>query len=631
MTATALPARVAGALHRLGELGVELVRSAVQDFVVAAVHDGRLRTRGLPTGVRVAVLAAVGLAIALFISILAADAWRTTDLVPLTGRGTPLRGTLVPAVLVPVTFALLAFAAALCISGVLRAAPLVTAGVVGVYAVVASFVHGLTVGDDLLHAIGGWAIVGVIALAVVVRRLPHHPTVELLVVLGLVGLTFGDAHRLLVAADAASGTGFLPSQTSLILADVLFLSTPLVVVAALGVLDFGVTAARWGLRFVDLHLGTRTVLVGVVALGVWRARDLVLEIGAQVADHGWAVELRGLVGSLAVAALLVGLAVAIRRLAGSGLAHEDPQETVGASAAIALPLTLWLVATSLVLAVVFLIVQGVVPRLPADQIVPTQERLVDLMDPISDFGASAWWDLLRAAGAGAGAAWAARRGRVPAAAFLGGVAIVLLHAAVTSPGRILEEWAWTLRGVDLLAVATLLVLLARWALGGSLTSRRAEWALYLLLLTALLREGEFVADPFAPFLAFAGGAFVLFGLVWGLATGLAWANEGTPRLPRLTRAQLLMGYQLLSIAILHWYLVTHDLDNLEVLTQVHPDNGTALLAQPLVLVLLLTGLASALADVELRSEDPEAVEAGSDEDGDVPAPSAEPSGLDRSS
>mgnify|MGYP001202589793 CR=1 FL=1 len=267
MTATAFPARVAGALHRLGELGVELVRSAVQDFVVAAGHDRRLRTRGLPTGVRVAVLAAVGLAIALFISILAADAWRATDLVPLTGRGTPLRGTLVPAVLVPVTFALLAFAAALCISGVLRAAPLVTAGVVGVYAVVASFVHGLTVGDDLLHAIGGWAIVGVIALAVVVRRLPHHPTVELLVVLGLVGLTFGDAHRLLVAADAASGTGFLPSQTSLILADVLFLSTPLVVVAALGVLDFGVTAARWGLRFVDLHLGTRTVLVGVVALG----------------------------------------------------------------------------------------------------------------------------------------------------------------------------------------------------------------------------------------------------------------------------------------------------------------------------------------------------------------------------
>ncbi len=624
MTAPTLPARATGALRRTGELAVELVRSAVRDFVVAAVQDGRLRTAGLPAGVRVAVLTAVGLAVGLFLSIVASDLWRTTDLVPLTGTGLALRGTLVPAALVPVTFALLAFAAALCVSGVLRAGPLVTAGVVGVYLVVGSFVHGLTVGDDLIHTVAGWAVPAVAVLALVVRRLPPHPTLELLAVLGLVGLTFGDAHRLLVSADAASGTGFLPSQTSLLLADVLFLSTPLIVVAALGVLDFGVTAARWGLRFVDLHLGARTVVVLVAALGAWRARDLAIEISGQVGDHGWGEELRGLLGSVAVALALVTLATGIRRLAGSGLGHEDPQETVGASSAVALPLTLWLVATSVVLALIFLVVQGVVPRLPADQIVPTQERLVDLMGPISDFGASAGWDLLRALGAGAAAAWAARRGRVPVAAFLGGVTIVLLHGALTGPGRTLDGWGWTLRGVDLIAVATLLVLVARWALTGRLTQRRAEWALYLLLLTALLREGEFVADPFAPFLAFAGGAFVLFGLVWGLATGLAWANEGTPRLPRLTRAQLLMGYQLLSIAILHWYLVTHDLDNLEVLTEVHPGTGTALLGQPLILVLLLTGLASALADVELRSGDDEDG-ASAPADGD-PVRAAEPAG-----
>jgi len=622
VTASARVRPAGGAVRRALSLGVELVRSAVRDFVLASVQDGRLRTAGLPAGVRVAVLAAVGLAVALFVSIVAADAWRSTDLVALTGTGQTLRGTLVPSVLVPVTFALMAFAAALCVSGSLRAAPLVTAGVVGVYAVVASFVHGLTVGDDLLHTAAGWAIGGVVALAVGARFAPRHPTVELLLSLGLVGLTFADAHRLLAASDGASGTGFLSSQTSLLLADVLFLSTPLVVVAALGVLDFGVTAARWGLRFVDLHLGPRTVAVAVVALGAWRARDLVVEISGQVRDGGWAAELRGLVGSVAVAVALVGLALAIRRLAGSGLAHEDPQATVGASAAVALPLTLWLVAVSVVLAVIFLVVQGVVPRLPAEQIGPAQERLVDVMGSIGDLGASVWWDLLRAAGAVAAATWAARRGQVPAAAFLGGVAIVLAHASATGPGRVLEEWAWTLRGVDLLAVGALIALLVRWRLAGQLTERRLEWSLYLLLLTALLREGEFVADPFAPFLAFAGGAFVLFGLVWGLATGLAWANEGSPRLPRITRAQLLMGYQLLSIAILHWYLVTHDLDNLEVLTEVHPSTGTALLAQPLVLVLLLTGLASALADVEIRSAD--------DDEGAVPegAGAPVPSGLD---
>lgn len=615
-TATSL-SRVGSAAARALGLAVELVRSAVRDFVLASVRDGRIRTAGLPTGLRVAVLTAVALAVALFVSIMAADAWRTTDLVPLTGSSQTLRGTLVPAVLVPVTFALLAFAAALCVSGSLRAAPLVTTGVVSVYAVVASFVHGLTIGDDLLHSLAGWAIVAIAVLALLVRVLPPHPTLELLAVLGLVGLTFGDAHRLLVAADGASGTGFLPSQTSLLLADVLFLSTPLVVVAALGVLDFGVTAARWGLRFVDLHLGPRTVALAVAGLGVWRGRDVLVEISAQVRGHGWGAELRGLAGSVVVAVALVGLAAMIRRLAGSGLATEDPQETVSASAAIALPLTLWLVAVSVVLAVLFLVVQGVVPRLPADRIAPAQQQLVDTMGSLGDFGASVGWDVLRAGGALAAAGWAARRGRVPAAAFLGGVAIVLAHASVTGPGRVLEDWGWTLRGVDLLAIGALLGMVVRWRLGGQLTERRLEWALYLLLLTALLRQGEFVADPFAPFLAFAGGAFVLFGLMWGLATGLAWANEGTPRLPRITRAQLLMGYQLLSIAILHWYLVTHDLDNLEVLTEVHPGTGTALLAQPLVLVLLVTGLAAAWADVEIRSEpaDPEREPVG----GAVPA------------
>jgi len=605
VTAASAPSGPVGVLVRIAVLGRDFAVSAVRDFVLASFHDGRLRTRGLPAGVRVAVMAAVGLALALFVSIIAADSWRTSDLTAMTGSAQVLRGTLVPAVLVPVTFALLAFAVSLCVSGALRAAPLVTVGVVAVYGVVASFVHRLTIGDDLLHTLAGWSIVAVIVLAVVVRRLPHHPSLELLVTLGLVGLTFADSHRLLAAADGASGTGFLPDQTSLLLSDVLFLSTPIVVVAALGVVDFGVTAARWGLRFVDLRLGQRTVLVAVVALALWRLRDLGLELLRRVDDGGWATELRGLLGSAVLAVALVGLALGLRRVSGQGLAHEDPQHTVGASTVVALPLTVWLVLISVVLAVIFLLVQGVVPLLPADQIDPTQRRLVDLLGTIGDFGATAWWDLLRAAGAGFGAWVLARRSSVPAAAFLGGVAVVLLHGAATSPGRSLEDWTWTLRGIDLISVVVLVALLVAWQATGRLTDRRTEWALYLLLLTALLREGEFISDPFAPFLAFAGGAFVLFGLVWGLATGLAWANDGTPRLPRVSRAQLLLGYQLLSIAILHWYLVTHDLDNLEMLTEVHPGNGTALLGQPLILVLILTGLASAVADVEIRSDDDE--------------------------
>lgn len=595
--------RPLGAALRLVAVLRDLVVSAVRDFVVASVQDGRLRTKGLPAGVRVAVMAAVALAVALFVSIVGADAWRSLDPAPLSGTTQVLRGTVIPGPLLPVTFALLAFAVALCVSGALRASPWVATAVVAVYAVVGSFMYGLAPGGGLGHTLTGWAVVGLVAFAVVVRRLPPHPTVELLVTLVLVGATFSGVHQSLAAIDGASGTGFLRDQTTLLLSDVLFLSTPLVVVAALAVVDFGVTAARWGLRFVDVRLGQRSVLLAVALLGAWRARDLVTELLGNVGEHGWGEELRGLTGSAALAGALAGMALAFRRVTRRGLAHEDPQETVVASARIALPLTVWLVLVSVLNAVAYLLIQGVVPVLSPTQVAPVQERLADVISVLGDFGISAWWDLIRGLGAG-GAAWAlARRGRLPAAAFLGGVALVLLHSALTAPGRVLVEWTWTLRGVDLIAVGSLVALLVRWALARRLTERRAEWALYLLLLTGLLREGDFVSDPFAPFLAFAGGAFVLFGLVWGLATGLAWANEGSPALPRVSRAQLLLGYQLLSIAILHWYLVTHDLESLEILTEIHPGTGTSLLGQPLLLVVILTALVSGIGDVAIRTAD----------------------------
>lgn len=57
---------------------------------------------------------------------------------------------------------------------------------------------------------------------------------------------------------------------------------------------------------------------------------------------------------------------------------------------------------------------------------------------------------------------------------------------------------------------------------------------------------------------------------------------------------------MLSISILHWYVVSHDLDALDNLTSVQPGAGTALLGQPLLLVLIVTALASAWTDVAMR-------------------------------
>lgn len=604
MTAASAPrsgplALVAHLVAQVVAIGRDLATSLGRDFIWQSIQDGRIRTRGLPAGVRVAVLAACAVVVGLLASIVFADSWRSFDPTVLS-NGQVLRGTLIPAPLVPVTFAILAFGAALCVSGALRSGPLVAAGVGAIYAVVAAFVHGFNTGSGTLHRAAGWAILGVLLLLVVVRHLPVHPVLELLAVVGLVGFTFVDAHRFLAATDRASGTGFLGGQTDILLSDVLFLSTPLVIAAALEVVAFGTATARWGLEFVDRQVGRHTVLVAAIGLGAWRLRDLGLEWFSEVGVEGWPTKLQGLVGSLVLLNGIVAVAALLTRLADDDLAHEDPEASAEASARLALPIALALTAITAVSAVLLLVLQGLLPILPFDRTVQAQRWLSSAIGSAGDFGASLWWTILRATAAMAVAVVLARRGRGPAAVFLGAIAVVLVHAALTDPGQVLEAWAWRLDGVDLIAVTTLAGLFGWWAVRRRLSSRRCEWALYLLLLSGLLRQGSFVSDPIAPLLAFSGVAFVLVGLIWGFATGLSWANESSPQLPRPSRAQLLLGYQVLSISILHWYVVSHDLDALDNLTSVQPGAGTALLGQPLLLVLIVTALASAWTDVAMR-------------------------------
>ncbi|MFN8018011.1 MAG: hypothetical protein U0P45_07790 [Acidimicrobiales bacterium] len=312
-------AAVRGAVGAAVGLVAALVASVFRDLLAEELDAGHIRTKGLPAGVRVAVLAAVGVALALFVSIIAADTWRRLDPHVIT-RGQTLRGTLIPELLVPVTFAILAFAAALCVSGALRASPWMGA-LVGVgYAIVATFVHGYTVGDDGLHRVAGWAIPVVLMLLVVVRRLPPHPVVELCVCLGLVGLTFADAHRLLVAADRASGADFLAGQTEALISDVLFLSAPLVIVAALSVINFGVTTARWGVGFAQQHLSRRVVVGAALALGAWRMVSLGRTVAAAVADDGAWSQARALLASAALAAALGSVALLVQRASGEAIA-----------------------------------------------------------------------------------------------------------------------------------------------------------------------------------------------------------------------------------------------------------------------------------------------------------------------
>ena len=78
-------------------------------------------------------------------------------------------------------------------------------------------------------------------------------------------------------------------------------------------------------------------------------------------------------------------------------------------------------------------------------------------------------------------------------------------------------------------------------------------------MSALLRQTDFISNPFSPVLCFTGIGFVAFGIVWGTLTGAAWVNGDSRALPRAGRIFIYVGYALLSVTLINWALATHNL------------------------------------------------------------------------
>jgi hypothetical protein len=110
--------------------------------------------------------------------------------------------------------------------------------------------------------------------------------------------------------------------------------------------------------------------------------------------------------------------------------------------------------------------------------------------------------------------------------------------------------------VDLVVtVGVLLLLVARWR---SLSPAALVSMMTLLVFSWLvISRGDYIS--------FVGGLVglpailvVVFGVVLTLASGSTFASEGSRRLPSEARPLLFVGYLLLSVVILHWVTVTHE-------------------------------------------------------------------------
>jgi hypothetical protein len=302
----------------------------------------------------------------------------------------------------------------------------------------------------------------------------------------------------------------------------------------------------------------------LVLLLVWRLHSVALETIGRVDGSSLTAELPGYAGALG-AVLGVGVIawLVLRWRRPSGRPMPSPDDVTEAVERYGPP---WILAYSAVtLAVMVVVLVGsTVAFVPAMQ--PAVDGLFRLSGLLSD-QVSTVWHWLMIGLAGLGAVWCARRGRLELALYLGIFGVLHLWSELIGRGRPLGLLRW--RGpepLDFWLVTLLIGVAVVWWLRGALTRARVERLLFLTVITALLRQTDFIENPLSPFLGFGGIGFIAFSVIWDLLTRGKWANSGTPGLPRLSRILLYLGYALLTVTVINWSFAAHDLTTIGKLT-----------------------------------------------------------------
>lgn len=614
MTATQLEVERKSPLMRVPAFLWAIVRGVGRDFMWVAVRDGMIRLKGYSAAMKAVVIVASVLLVATIVDFASGDILRTGSHLIVTPDGVTGRGSLVPQLLVPATFVLVAFGAALALAGALHATWPVRIAVLLLYAGIGMSFQGLAQSEQgLVHSTlwPGWVfLAGVLAVFIVRWRSQPRPAAEFGVLLVLVSGAFAVSENALVRADQVSGHSYAIQGLALLLGLLTLLPTPLLFVAGLDVVAFGAQASSWVLTFVDRHVPMRWVYALLAALAAWRTRDLTLQTIHLVQDGGVSA-LEPALGALVMVGVLWAYWFALGRFSGSHPGTTNGEDKVKhESAAVRLPLGMAYAGLSLALVPELIALQcfsyfGIDQR-------PLVSRIQDLADFFGRTGVvTVYRSLLGVCLAVVGLV-VARRGARAVGMFLGAVGLTDLLQQGLVHISALEKFFWSgPENLDLAWMALFVGVGVWWLARRQLTEIRAERLLFLILLAALLRQFDFISDPFAPLLGFAGIGFVVFGLIWGFLTAGGWANESSARFPRSSRTFLYLGYSLFSVALLNWFAVTHDVPELSRF-QSFGSNGVALLGYPLIYALFTLVLAGAFVDRPIdrdEEEEEEVIEA----------------------
>jgi hypothetical protein len=593
---------VTGRARRAARIAGLAVREFVTEVIVDPVRNGRVRDVDWPLGLRpVVAVALVGYVVAALLVLLSGP---LREWVPLSAQSGTITLTL-PRALVWIVLALTALSTTLAASGALHARPWFRWLTTWFVVIVMLFTSVPDLQDVPVSRI--LTTVACVALIVFVglRGGRGFRWWEFVVIAGLIWGPLIVTASVLTAVNRVAGFDFIPLLLSLMLSSLGQLAIPAGLAAGAAVASFTVSSALWGAKVVRRVIGSGAVYVVLALVALWRTADVVLGAGGFLDEDG--------ANSILGAVLLLGLITAswvvlarIRSGRGTPSAQVMADRIDGLALLVAAFTTTSLPATPLLVLAQVAHAYG-----SEDAVVGVLLALADVLtDSVTVF-------VVRGVGALVLIALAvvqARRGRrtVPELMAAVGVAGALIAGAVLfGLPLVWGQDALALIGA-LLALGVLLVSLVR----GRLTGARATSVLVALLMSALFSYRDFVTDPIAFVLGFAGGAVVLFGFVWSFLTENGVANEDSPAYPRSARVQLVLANAVFAITVFAFLALARDPAATVSLGDLAEYGGQAF-GDPLVASGLLLALWAAVRGREV-DDDAEAAVAGSAPDGALP-------------
>ena len=573
-------------LRQAAALARRVVAAVYRDFIRADLRQGAVDISGLEPEARWPARGGLLLLFVVIGVLLGADAWRArSELIVLSTSGSP-RGQSAPVGLL--SFTLFTFVAswAFALTAGLRAHPAAAFVTLGVYELNAAGWMNLPAVDDgtggATFRLAAASLVGIPVLYAWRRRRPPRPAFEFAALFALTACLFLAVRRYEAEQDRRFGLSSALHKIDFNITYLRGLVTPLLLYIGLDIAEFTCRAARWTTDRAASLLPPAALPAAAGCLWAYRGYVAV----AEFRDADAALRIGGLIGGAIEFGLVVAAYVLILRF-GRGRRPPTEDETADEAKRTAVRLVL---AFSVPVLTVFLMLAAALALPTRPPFEAVQTLLLEGVRVLPPFATRNWHLALGAAAIVAGLR-RVRRGRGAAAPYLVVFGLLLIYDVLTGANGPLRAWqvrdAWAVEAWWLPLIGVGYVRLARRASG---TARAAEALLFALLVLTLMRQRDFIENPFTPLFGFAGAAFVAFGLLWDIATQGAWTNVDTPGFPRLTRTYFYLGFILLTASVLTWAVATHDLDGVQRLTGGAALAGFDRFGKPLSYVLLLSAL-----------------------------------------